>query len=195
MIIDPEMHAFERAARLTLEGGAVLDLIHFEALIAPYAKIYYNGSFYLNVMVYPDIDVYVSKVSLDTLFKIGGQLAGSEAVVQVVFEKSNDPHLPGGLYLKPRVAYGHWGRPWKIDIWSLDEDLIERQMAPMRRYKEAMTEDLREQILEYKLSVMTGQGRTPMGSGFYIYKAFIDEGLTDFARVTEYLVANGVRMG
>ncbi len=146
-------------------------------------------------MVYPDIDVYISKVSLDTLFKIGGRLAGLKPVFQVVFEKSNDPHLPDGLYLKPRIAYGNWGRPWKIDIWSLDEDLIERQMAPMRRYKENMTEELREQILEYKLSVMTSQGRTPMGSGFYIYKAFIDEGLTDFSRVTEYLLANGVQMG
>ncbi len=38
MTTDPEMHPYERAARLTLEGGAVLDLIHFEALIAPTPK-------------------------------------------------------------------------------------------------------------------------------------------------------------
>jgi hypothetical protein len=115
-------------------------------------------------------------------------------VFRVEFEKSNEPQLPGGLYLKPRIAYGDWGRPWKIDIWSLDNTVIEQRMQPMRHFQSKMTAPMREQIIRYKLSVMTRSNRPPMYSGYFIYKAFIDEGMTEFHQVTAYLIANGIRM-
>ena len=102
--------------------------------------------------------------------------------------------LPKGLYLKPRVNYGDWGRPWKIDIWSLDEKVIMDRMTDMRRFQAKMTPGLRKQIITYKLSVMTPQKRTPAYSGYYIYKAFLDEGIADFGSVTRYLIANGIQM-
>jgi hypothetical protein len=34
-----------------------------------------------------------------------------------------------------------------------------------------------------------------MLSGYHIYRAFLDEGLTDFEAVTRYLVEQGVEMG
>jgi hypothetical protein len=67
-------------------------------------------------------------------------------------------------------------------------------MADMRHFQVKMTPELRQQIIRYKLSVMTSQLRTPMYSGFYIYKAFIDEGLKDFERVTTYLISCGIKM-
>ena len=38
--------------------------------------------------------------------------------------------------------------------------------------------------MRYKRSIITAAGRTPMYSGYYVYKAFIDEGLVDHAAVT-----------
>jgi hypothetical protein len=111
-----------------------------------------------------------------------------------VFEKSTDPSLPGGLYVKLRVAYGDWGRPWKIDIWSVDRAVITQKMEPMHRFRRCMTPQLREQIIRYKRSVLTAEGRTPMYSGYYIYKAFIDEGITDAERVTRYLIEHGIQV-
>jgi hypothetical protein len=67
-------------------------------------------------------------------------------------------------------------------------------MADMRHFQAKMTPEMREKIINYKLSVFTPQLRTPAYSGYYIYKAFLDEGFNDFERVTQYLIANGIHV-
>ena len=189
------MLPFEQSDKLKLEADFVLGLIRLDDILRPYGKVFPTGSYFLNVMVYPDIDLYIPKVSIDQLFMIGARIASCELVTQVMFERTDDPvNLPGGLYLKSRVRYGEWGRPWKIDLWSLEEKVILNKMADMHNFQVKLTPALREQIVRYKLSVMTSQKRTPMYSGYYIYKAFIDEGLADFESVTQYLVSNGIQM-
>jgi len=188
------VNILERAAKLRQEADLVMQAVKLEEIIHPYGGMTPIGSYFLDLMVYPDIDLYMPKVSVRQLFEIGARLADSPLVTGVVFEKSADPGLPGGLYLKPRIDYGSWGRPWKIDIWSLDEAVIAEKMEPMRRFAAKMTPALREQILRYKTSLMNEEHRTPRFSGYFIYKAFIDEGLSDFGQVTQYLIDNGIRL-
>jgi hypothetical protein len=188
------MAPLDRANLIKQEADFILQKVRLYEILRPYGKITLTGSYFLDVMVYPDIDIYIPKLTVAQLFRIGARLAESELVVQVVFEKSNDPLMPGGLYLKLRIAYGDWGRPWKIDIWSLDEALIEQKMEPMLRFKARMTDRVRAQIINFKLSIMTSASRTPMYSGYFIYKAIIDEGLTDFQEVTKYLIENGIQV-
>ena len=184
-----------RSATLRQEADLLLQEIRLYEILGPYGRIVPTGSYYLDVMIYPDIDLYITKVSVEELFAIGGQLAMCEKVHQVIFEKSRTAELPGGLYLKPRIEYGQWGRPWKIDIWSLEDRVIDEKMVDMLRFKQEMTAEVKERILRYKYSILTESHRTPMYSGYYICRAFIDEGLTDFETVTQYLVEHGVRMG
>jgi hypothetical protein len=190
----PPIDPLKRAARLKQEADFILQAVNLVEIVQPYGRITPTGSYYLDVMAYPDIDLYLSKVSVAELFAIGGQMAACDLVYQVVFEKSQTTRLPGGLYLKPRIRYGEWGRPWKIDIWSLADEVIDRQMAEIHRFKQAMTAEIQEQIIRYKHAILTASQRTPMYSGYHIYKAFIDEGLTDFQAVTAYLVEQGVQM-
>jgi hypothetical protein len=186
------MDVLERAKKLLQEADDVLDMLRLAEITRPYGELVPTGSYFLDTMVYPDIDVFLPTLPLEAIFAIGAGLAACEKVIQVVYEPSRDPSLPGGRYLKPRIQYGDWGRPWKVDIWSVDPQIIQRQIAPMLRFKERMTPALREKILRYKLSVLTAGHRTPMHSGFFIYQAFIDEGLEDFAAVTAYLRQNGI---
>jgi hypothetical protein len=192
---EPPIDPLERSAALREEADLVLEQVSLREILRPYGRIVPTGSYYLDVMAYPDIDLYIPKVSIEELFAIGGQFAACERVFQVIFEKSRTADLPGGLYLKPRIDYGAWGRPWKIDIWSLEDGVIEDKMRDMLRFKREMTAELRERILRYKVSILTADLRTPMYSGYYVYRAFIDEGLTDFDGVTRYLVEQGIRMG
>jgi hypothetical protein len=189
------MLALERADELRAEADLVLGLVRLYDVLCPYGEVFPGGSYYLDVMVYPDIDLYITRVSLSDLFEIGAHFAASELVIQVVFEKSDDPLLlPDGLYCKLRINYGNWGRPWKIDLWSLDAEIIARNMAEIHHFKNAMTPELRDQIVRYKLSLLNSEKRTPKYSGYYIYKAFIDEGLLEPKDVTQYLLRCGVQM-
>src|SRR4030042_6024033 len=189
------MLSLECAAKLRQEANVVLGLVRLYDILRLYGKVCPTGSFFLDVMGYPDIDLYLTKVNLEQLFHIGAKLARCNLVTQVVFEKTDDPvNLPNGLYLKLRMNYGDWGRPWKIDIWSLDEKVIMDKMTEMRHFQSRMTPEQREQIIDYKLSVMTTQKRTPVYSGYFIYRAFLDEGLTDSDGVTQYLISHGISM-
>ncbi len=188
---DPLTHA----ARLRQEADEVMRLVQLHPILAPFGPVTFIGSYFLDLMVYPDIDLLIPPVTLEQLFAMGAQLADSPWVNQIVYEPSDDPvNLPGGLYLSPRVRYGSWGRPWKIDIWSLPVEVIASRREERDRLRAALSPELREQIIRYKLSILTAEGRTPRYSGHFIYKAFIDEQLTEFDDVTRYLKNNGIQI-
>jgi hypothetical protein len=189
------MDPLVRSLELRQEADLILQRTGISSLLASYDRFVPTGSYFLDVMVYPDIDLYVSKVTLEQARQLHDQLAVSPLVYEVTLKESDEPALPGGIYIKPRISYGAWGRPWKVDIWSIDDALIDEKMVDMLRFQAQMTPHLREQIVRYKISILTPKHRTPMYSGYFVYKAFIDEGITDFERVTEFLIANGIHMG
>ena len=190
-----DTNSIQRSKTIKEEADTLLEKVKVFQILAPYGDVTSTGSYFLDTMVYPDIDLYMSKVSIPTLFEIGGKLATHDLTIEVVFQKSRISSLPGGLYLKARFDYGDWGRPWKLDIWSLEDSLIEEKMAKMIQFQKKMTEELRENIIRYKLSIMTDEHRTPTFSGYFIYRAFLDEGISDFREVTRYLIENGINMG
>ena len=184
----------ERAERLRQEAEWVMGTVRLREVFAPYGEVCVAGSCFLDLMAYPDIDVYVPPLSVEQLFRAGAQMAECPLVTHMNFEKGTLPDLPGGLYLKPRIQYGDWGRPWKIDIWSVRQDIIQVKMSELQQFKAALTPELREQILSYKNAILTADKRTPMYSGYFIYKAFLEEGVRDFQEVTRYLTEHGIKM-
>ena len=182
----------ERAALLRQEAVYILQETGLLRSLARRSKVTFTGSYFMDTMVYPDLDMYVAEVPREEMIQIGAEAAASPLVLQVVFEKGDLPSLPGGLYLKVRVEYGNWGRPWKLDIWSIRAALIEEKQQEMERLRQKMTPEYRKQIILYKDSLITTENRTPMFSGYFIYKAFLDEGLSDPIQVTQYLVRQGI---
>jgi len=184
----------ERSRRLRKEADKVLAMVHLKRHCGPIGKIIPTGSYFLDCMMYPDIDVYMPFVPMEILFDIAIKLARYDCVKKINFEKGGPGDLAKGLYLKPIIEYGEWGRPWKIDIWSLPITIVEKKQTELEGFKHRMTPEHKKIILNYKFSVLTETKRTPLFSGFRIYQAVIDLGLKDFDKITQYLRKNGINV-
>jgi hypothetical protein len=80
---ESHMDPLVRSAALKQEAELILGKVGLYEILKPYGRVVPTGSYYLDVMIYPDIDLYMSKVSVEELFAIGGQLAMCELVYQV----------------------------------------------------------------------------------------------------------------
>ena len=188
------MKPAERSAKLKQEADDLLQEIGLEELCREIGKPSPTGSYYLDLMIYPDIDLYLPPAKPRQLFQVAAHLVENFPVVKVNFLNGGPGPLKNSLYIKPVIGLGNWGRPWKIDIWATDQDFIDEKCAELRRYKAKLTPELRELILEYKFSILTKEGRTPMYSGIYIYQAVLDHGIHRFSDITAYLRENSIEI-
>ncbi len=184
----------ERSQKLRKEADKVMKMINLKRNCAHIGQIVPTGSYYMDLMMYPDLDLYLPHTNIDKLFALATKLAKYNCVTEVVFLKGDKGDLAGGYYLKPRVEFGKWGRPWKVDIWSLPNRIIKKKQKELNKLKERMTPQQRKLILKYKYSILTDKGRTPMFSGIYIYQAVINHGMTNYNKITRYLKDHGIKM-
>jgi hypothetical protein len=189
-IMTPE----ERSHILRAEADEILEMVHLREYCSEIGELIPTGSYFLDLLMYPDIDLYLPHASPETVMRVGVKLAGHDCVRKIIFERKSEGELTGGIYLKPYIEYGDWERPWKIDIWSLPMRIIEEKQAELRRLGEKMTADHRCRILDYKFRVLTDEGRTPMFSGIHICRGIVDNGMKDFDSITEYLREQGIKV-
>jgi hypothetical protein len=145
-------------------------------------------------MVYPDIDMFLPPATPRQLFQIAIQLAENHPVIRINFLNGGPGPLKEGLYIKPVIAVGDWERPWKIDIWAIDQAFIAEKNAELRSIKERVTPEQREIIINYKFSILTPEYRTPMYSGIFIYQAVVNHRMIEHADITAYLRANSIQI-
>lgn len=177
----------ERAEKLRKEADELLQTIKLAELCREIGPLTPTGSYYLDLMIYPDIDVYVPPARPAQLFEVISKLTEHHPIVQVNYLSAGTGPLKNGRYIKPVIAYGDWERPWKIDIWAIDQSFIDKKQAELKSIKNRITPEKRALILNYKYSILDQDHRTPRFSGHYVYQAVLDHGLTDFSAITAYL--------
>jgi len=188
------MNPLERSTKLKAEADELLREIKLAELCSEIGTLTKTGSYFLDLMVYPDIDLYLPPATPRQLFQIAAHLVEDHPVESVKFLNGGPGPLKNGLYIKPVIAVGEWERPWKIDIWAIDENFIEEKSAELQSFKERMTPKQRELIINYKFSILTHEHRTPVFSGIYIYQAVIDHGMIEYIEITEYLRAHSIQI-
>jgi hypothetical protein len=184
----------ERSRALRQEADEVLDLIGLHEVCAPIGKLAPTGSYLLDLMMYPDIDLYLPPTTPEKLLGVAVEVAKHDCIQRINYIRGGPGDLKDGLYLKPVVIHGRWERPWKIDIWSLASSVVEKKQAELNDLRTRMTLQQRAVILDVKYRLLTDDGRTPMFSGIHIYRAVIDNGLEQLDDIVTVLRDNGIEV-
>lgn len=182
----------QRSRALRQEADDVLGLIDLSRLSVSIGPLMPTGSYFMDLMMYPDIDVNLPLTTPENLMGIAVELSKLECVKRLRFLRGKEGPLKDGLYLKPDIEYGNWWRLWKIDIWSLPAAVLETAQTEMADLKRRMTAAHRAIILDTKFRLLTDEGRTPMYSGIFIYRAVINLGMIQPSEIDAYLIENDI---
>jgi hypothetical protein len=182
----------ERSRALRREADEVLSIICLREHGAHVGEFVPTGSYFMDLMMYPDIDLYLPPATAEDLLRVAVSVSRYDCVSSIDFRRGGPGELEDGLYLKPIVEHGNWERPWKIDIWSLPRTVVDSKQGRLADLKSRMTPENRDLILRTKYKLLTPAGRTPMFSGLYIYEAVVDHGLSKLEAIVEYLKSNGL---
>jgi len=192
------MDVLKIADQLRQEADA---LLNNDLLWQPFSStgiIHLAGSTYLDLLVFPDLDVYYETKNPDHLISTFADatrnLIRCEDVTSIECEK--DMHkrypkqVPKGIFLQYRFNNGM--RLWKVDIWAVeDKRVLIEKMQESKKFKETMTPQQRKTILLSKHKLAAPFGRTPVGSSYLVYKAVLEEGLNDIEEILAYIRKHG----
>jgi len=101
----------ERSRQLRKEADKVVEMVHLKEHCAPIGQIIFSGSYFLDLMMYPDIDFYLPLTTPNLLFTLATKFTEYDFVKKIIFEKGDPGELEKGFYLKPIIEYGNWKRP------------------------------------------------------------------------------------
>jgi hypothetical protein len=200
--VDP----LKAADDLRREASKFIHSKGFDKILNSYGRVFYTGSYYLDLMVWPDLDIEISlnedPYSVETFFQLGSEIAQLARVKSMKFNNCLDaPDTqaipPKGLYWKIQASRSGNLTPWKVDLWAFDEATLERHEKEMKGFAARIAridDDKRKRIIELKHSLLTSQGRTPISCGYYIYQAVLLEGIEDREEVIRYLRSKGVEV-
>jgi hypothetical protein len=193
------MDAMAHAEQLRREADEIIYDRGLDGILKSWGLVWYTGSYALNTMAWPDIDMILLKsnpASLTDFFEIGREVAQMEGVIELKFWNyliQSSPFLPHGLYWGARMETGKQPIPWKIDIWVTEPKELDESKANMKRLQDAMTEDARRLIVQVKHNLLTDEGRTPQGSGYFVYQAVLFEKLTNEEDIRAYVRSKGIQ--
>lgn len=170
-------------------------------IIKKYGEINYAGSYKYNLMACRDIDVSISmsepEFSLDKFFKMGNEIAKLDGTTDMRFQnffKISVEGLPKGFYWGIKYKSNRSGEMWKIDLWAVDEYVIQQNKLYANKIIELLDDEKRRIIISSKYSLLNKEGKTPEGSGYYIYQAVLFEGIREQAEIVNYLRIKNVKI-
>ena len=174
----------KEAERILLE----LNLINF---LSRLGKPTIVGSFALNLMSWPDIDiVVVSEMEIQGYLDTANYLFQKQNVYSLNlqdFRKSIYSDRPQGLYcgvcylVKPKTF-------WKIDIWFLPDA---KALDLVKSVKSKLNDKNRLTILKIKNEMRESTKHGKEVSGMDVYKAVLEKGVKNLTEFRSYLKNQG----
>ena len=154
-----------------------------------------TGSFYLDLMVCPDLDVYFESVKIRDLFIMAEEFYQNDLTDGVYVMKGYKINLPEGEHIQIRTNLKYNSVNWKIDIWFFPQHIINEKQTELNKFLKKLNHKNRDEIIKIKTSLIQKTGFTPKMSSYHIYEAFLDHGLTEISQIKEYLLSKNVVLG
>lgn len=170
-----DQELLEQAHDLRTEASRLLYDEGLFSLISSVGPACIIGSFALDLMTWPDLDVSVQlrhEKDISTFFDLGRDIANRFQATKMSFSnQSIRPDVPfdHGLYWGIRLLYG--GRTWKIDLWGYGDDAYQANLKDFDRLRSRLHDVDRVAILRIKNEVCQRPEYRVQISSMQIYEA------------------------
>ncbi|MCP4181093.1 MAG: hypothetical protein GY756_25290 [bacterium] len=183
------------SSKLKKEADFLLFDCRIYEILKEIGEVHFTGSYKLDLMVWPDIDIYLtipeSKDIITALGTAAGKLiANHKDIVTVKIERNYSKRLTGcppGQYLQLKIQTDNFDSLWKVDIWVLPKKLLRKKLKETDDFFKLMTPDKRDLILKCKQILKGNNSRPPSFSSYHVYKAVFEERMTDVKNIITYV--------
>jgi hypothetical protein len=158
------------------------------------------GSYDLGLLVYGDLDIYYepsSSVNVIDIFTASIEIAmQSKDIITMRFERElfkKEPKCPPGMYLQFKLRVMS-RRIWQIDIWAPTKEYLDDFFIRFSSLKSKLTPQNKELILKIKHELTGPENKTPRYFSYFLYKAILEENLTDLNEIKDYLTGQGIEL-
>jgi hypothetical protein len=195
------MNVLQAKATVFIKASPFFQAMH------TFGGVVFTGSYALDTMTWPDIDVQLKLGSPANALRATNHL--SELLLQdpttirfqyINFKDYPRDTLPKGLCIGAQIADPALQdifpqQPyWKVDFWILEEKDFEENRQFMAQLMKKMTPAHKTLIMGYKEDWTKQWGRPPQLGSYFLYQAVVFEGLKDEEDILKYLRENNVKI-
>lgn len=176
----------EESKRIKAQANKILKTSGIIDILQSYGEVKIGGSYALDVMLRPDIDIFVvaPQHNWDGVLEIQSKIMKSkyfrefDFVNWVDFEDQSLTSMKG-YYFQPWVPVD--GQLWKIDIWLITSE-SDKSAETTEHFKKLLSEadeSKKITILEIKEAMRQGKKYIKGVDGRLIYKAVLEDDITN----------------
>jgi len=170
-----DQELLEQAHDLRTEASRLLYNEGLFSLISSVGPACIIGSFALDLMTWPDLDISVQlpdDKDISTFFDLGREIANKFQATKMSFSNQfirPDVPFDHGLYWGIQLLYA--GRTWKIDLWGYGDDAYQANLKDLDRLRRQHQDANRIAILRIKNEVCQRPEYRVQISSMQIYEA------------------------
>lgn len=181
--------------QLQEEASSILNREGLLPLLCSYGSTRVIGSYTLNTMTWPDIDISMELPNgqdIDLFFEIGKTIASKFQIMKMSYSNHYIRNFPGfdhGLYWGIQLLYAD--TQWKVDLWGYDKQSYKTHMSDFDElHKELLVID-RTTILRIKHPISHRPDyRGDIYNSMSIYKAVLNDGVSSLKEFETWIERN-----
>ena len=180
---------------ITGEADKILHNYGLLRIMNKYGKPVLTGSYVLGLMTWRDLDINleINELTEKRFFQMGGEIASTLKPYRISFRNeflTGRAQMPVGFYYGIHTNILGSPEEWKIDIWALDTEQINRGKKELAELRARIDDTNRLFILEIKSRFCK---HPEYRHGIYsidIYDAVIEHGIRTVEEFSTYLKEN-----